>query len=144
MTQSSSLPSCYLPLFIPVLRTATFSKDTASCHADVVGVLQAFATRDDALKEATLLCCRCEVCEILLELLRIAPRLDPSPESVLMSYCDSAPSLQPREVLLLIGDRGMLSSSEDVRLNSLLNLASLDSSRVNPLYVVGVIDLVFI
>ena len=91
MALASPLPSCYLPLFIPVLRTATFSKEATSCHADVVGVLQAFANRDDTLKEATLLHCRCEVCEILLELLRIAPRLDPSPESVLMSYCDSAP-----------------------------------------------------
>ena len=136
MTLASPLPSSYLPLIIPVLRTATFSKEAASSHGDVVGVLQAFANVNDSLKESTLLCCRCEVCEILLELLRIAPRLDPSPESVLMSYCDASPSLQPREVLLLIGDRGMLSGSEDVRLNSLLNLASLDSSRVNPLYVV--------
>lgn len=79
---------------------------------------------------------RYDVCEILLELLRVAPRVDPSPESILMNFCDASPSLQQREIFLLLGDRGLLNDSEDVRMNSLLNLDGIEKAASNPLYVV--------
>lgn len=128
------LPSCTLSLFLPLLRALAFSKET-STHSRVTALLELFADDEDELKENTVRYCRYEVCEILLELLRVSPRVEPSPEGILVSYCDAEPALQPREVLLLSGDRGMLSASEDVRLNSVLNLASLEGPRCNPLYV---------
>ena len=142
---SIALPACYLPFYLPILRYIAFSKNTSLFHNMMV-LLNAFSgvesEEEDPYRETAFRFARCEVIEVLLELLRVAPRLDPSPESVLMSFCDAEPALQPREVLLLIGDRGMLAESEDVRMNSVLNLASLDPSRCNPLYVVCAIQVV--
>ena len=56
----------------------------------------------------------------------------------MMTFCDDAPALQTNEVLLLLGDRGMLSASEDVRLNALINLGSLTNDKPNVLYLVPV------
>ena len=137
-----TLPSCYIPLYLPIFRNLAFSDDH-TLYGEAIALLDAFANSEDEYKETVLRFARCDVNEILLELLRVAPHLNPSPESVLMSFCDAEPALQPREVLLLIGDRGMLSESEDVRMNSILNLDQLDPTKCNPLYVVCVDDMDF-
>lgn len=118
------------------MKTLIFAPEASSTYTSIVTMLECFIDVEDATREATLRSCRADVCEILLELLRVAPRLDPSPESVLMAYCDAKPTLQPREVLLLLGDRGILSASEDVRLNALINLDHVENYENNPLYIV--------
>lgn len=136
MLEEHSLESCFLPLFLPVLKAVAFDAQCKPLLGSVMKVLKAFSETDDAFKEEANRCCRYDVLEILLELLRVAPHLEPSPESVMMTFCDSAPALQSNEVLLLLGDRGLLSPSEDVRLNALINLASIPGTG-NVLYVVG-------
>ena len=131
-----SLGSCFLPLFLPVLKAVAFAPDCKALLGGVMVLLKAFSEMADEFKEEANRCCRYDVLEILLELLRVAPHLDPSPESVMMTFCDDAPALQNKEVLLLLGDRGILSPSEDVRLNALINLASIPGTG-NVLYVVG-------
>ena len=129
-------PSCYLSLFLPLLKPLTFSPEASSVYSHIVTLLNCFVSTEDETLESTLRLCRLEVLEILLEILRVSPRLEPSPESVLMAYCDTSVPLQPREVLLLLGDRGLLSDSEDVRLNALINLDGVENYASNPLYVV--------
>lgn len=135
---SDGVASYFIPLFIPVLKAVAFSADCASLFQSVMRILRAFSEVQDDFKTEANRCCRYDVLEVLLELLRVAPHLDPSPESVMMTFCDDAPALQTNEVLLLLGDRGMLSASEDVRLNALINLGSLTNDKPNVLYLVAV------
>lgn len=135
---SDGVASYFIPLFVPVLKAVAFSADCASLFQSVMRVLRAFSEVQDDFKMEANRCCRYDVLEVLLELLRVAPHLDPSPESVMMTFCDDAPALQTNEVLLLLGDRGMLSASEDVRLNALINLGSLTNDKPNVLYLVEV------
>ena len=136
MLAEGALGSYFLPLFLPVLKAVVFAAECKPLLGSVMTVLKAFSEMADAFQEEANRCCRYDVLEILLELLRVAPHLDPSPESVMMTFCDAAPALQNNEVLLLLGDRGLLSPSEDVRLNALINLAAIPGTG-NVLYVVG-------
>lgn len=132
------MSSSYLLFFLPIFRFLLTQEDAASHYEAILTILAYFAELEDDRKESVLRCDRLEVCEILLTILQDAPRLTPSPEEVLMNFCDAEPPLQPKEVLLLLGDRGLLSASEDVRMNSLLNLSGVASCQSNPLFVVGV------
>ena len=128
--------SCYLPYFLPILKAITFDENCKGYYPTVATILNQFSTCNDTMIEDIIRYFRYDVCEILLELLRVAPRVDPSPESILMNFCDASPSLQQREIFLLLGDRGLLNDSEDVRMNSLLNLDGIEKAASNPLYVV--------
>lgn len=134
--QEGALPSCYLPFFLPIMKAVAFSSECSSVFSSVAFILELFGDAQDEFYENTIRYFRYDVCEILLELLRVAPRIEPSPESILMTYCDAKPSMQQREVFLLLGDRGLLNASEDVRMNSLLNLEAVENVSGNLLYTV--------
>ena len=59
-------PSCYLSLFLPLLKPLAFAPEATSIYSHIVTLLNCFVSTEDETLESTLRLCRLEVLEILL------------------------------------------------------------------------------
>ncbi|KAK8789928.1 hypothetical protein WA158_006708 [Blastocystis sp. Blastoise] len=135
--ETDTIPAPTFRFFLPIFDYILSHDIYSEYIEDICTILEAHSNIPSLPEEDAdiMTVIRPELIKICLRLLKVTPAPTSSPEDILATLCDQ-PSLNSSEISILIGEQGLLSASEDMRMSIFIALQSVEDPSINPVFII--------